>query len=177
MYRNFIKKIAKILLFSGIVLGMTTVMAEHQFLEKRIKENKKNSISLLFLQQAQTANTKMSTPNCYELVLNNIGHNALYFSDEPNRLVGHVTYERFMKLWAENNIQPNAVLDGEYLVAGKPQTLNFVGTLSKPQYNAKQHTLQYVICVTDVNTEKTLLPAQLTKVNLFIDPLSGGQWG
>ena len=177
MYRNMTKKITLIILSLGLILSVANAMAKDRFLEKRVKENKKNSVSLLFLQYAPTATIKTGSPNCYDLALNDIGHSALYFTDEPNRLVGHVTYERFIKLWNENNIQPNAVLDGEYLIAGQRQTLNFVGVLSKPQYDAKQHKLQYTMCATDAQTESTTLPAQLSNVNLFIDPLSGGQFG
>jgi hypothetical protein len=92
---------------------------------------------------------------------------TIYFSDRPERIVGHLTTERFLKWWSEGDDSfavdpPNAVLAwGE---PGEDAPEEAVVVISNPTVTGDG--LRY-----DIETLQGTAPAQAGPCVLFIDPL------
>jgi hypothetical protein len=99
-------------------------------------ENAKKA-DLLFVQ-----NAKDVTVDGEKLILKGIGPTVLFFSDRPERIAGHMTNERYLKLWREDGKDsfladpPNATVS----VFADDTEANLVVTLRNPQYNGDDLT-------------------------------------
>jgi hypothetical protein len=101
------------------------------------------------------------------LTLAGVSPGTLYFSDRPERVVGHMTNEQFVEGWAmgEDNFAadpPNAVLS--YIDAGENRPEGCVVVLSEPKIDTDSIRYSY-----------QLLEGSLSQSSgactLFIDPL------
>lgn len=116
----------------------------------------------MFVQTAQGVISKDGT-----LTLTGVTPSTLYFSDRPQRIVGHMTTADFVDLWGEgeNSFQtdpPNAVL--AFLPAGDEVAEDAVVVIKEPRLADGE--LSYSI---DVLEGK--VPALAGPVTLFIDPI------
>ena len=101
------------------------------------------------------------------LTLRGITPSTLYFSDRPQRVVGHMTTADFVDLWAigDNSFEadpPNAVL--AFLEPGADVPDDVVVVLREPILDGAGN-LAYTIEVLEGT-----VPAQAGPVTLFIDP-------
>jgi hypothetical protein len=101
------------------------------------------------------------------LTLQGVTPSTLYFSDRPERVVGHMTTADFVDLWAigDNSFEtdpPNAVLS--FLEPGDEVPEDAVIVLKQPTLDAGSD-LTYSIEVLEGT-----VPAQSGPVTLFIDP-------
>jgi hypothetical protein len=115
----------------------------------------------MFVQTAQGIASNDGT-----LTLRGITPSTLYFSDRPQRVVGHMTTADFVDLWGagENSFQsdpPNAVLS--FLEPGAEVPEDAVIVIQEPRFS--DGDLSYSIEVLD-----GAVPAQTGPVTLFIDP-------
>jgi len=115
----------------------------------------------MFVQTAHGAASDGKT-----LTLNNVTPSTLYFSDRPQRIVGHMTTADFVDLWAEgdNSFQedpPNAVL--AFLESGDQVPEDAVVVIREPRLDGAQ--LSYKI-----EALEGAVPAEAGPVTLFIDP-------
>ncbi len=101
------------------------------------------------------------------LTLSGVSPATLYFSDRPERVVGHMTNEQFVEGWSlgDNNFAadpPNAVLS--YIDAGDNRPEDCVVVLSEPKADTDSIRYSY-----------QLLEGSLSQSSgactLFIDPL------
>ena len=102
------------------------------------------------------------------LTLQDVSPVTVFFSDRPQRIVGHVRNDLFLKKWAEGSNSfksdpPNAVLS---VLDQKTPPTGAIVVLSNPRLNG--NNLAY-----DVRTLKGDLPATAIDGTLFIDG-SGG---
>jgi hypothetical protein len=116
----------------------------------------------MFVQLARTVISDDKT-----LTLQDVSPSTLYFSDRPERVVGHLTTEQFVQQWAEGpnsffEDPPNAVLS--YVDAGATAPSDAVVVLRDPV--ASGTSLTYSIEVLD-----GVVPTESGAVTLFIDPL------
>jgi hypothetical protein len=116
----------------------------------------------MFVQIARTVTSDQTT-----LTLQDVSPSTLYFSDRPERVVGHMTTEQFVEQWTEGpnsfaEDPPNAVLS--YVDAGADVPEDAVVILRDPV--ASDGSLTYSIEVLD-----GVVPAESGAVTLFIDPL------
>jgi hypothetical protein len=100
------------------------------------------------------------------LTLDEVTPSTVYFSDRPQRIVGHMATDDFVDLWGEgdNSFEtdpPNAVLS--FLEPGDDVPEEVVVVIQDPQLDDGQ--LSY-----SVETLEGALPAQAGPVTLFIDP-------
>jgi len=100
------------------------------------------------------------------LILRGITPSTLYFSDRPERVVGHMTTADFVDLWAigDNSFEtdpPNAVL--AFLEPGADAPDDAVVVIKEPQLS--NGDLSYSIDVLEGT-----VPAHGGPVTLFIDP-------
>lgn len=100
------------------------------------------------------------------LTLHGLSPSTLYFSDRPERVVGHMTTEQFVATWGEgpNSFEedpPNAVLS--YVQTGSDTPNDAVVILTNPV--AGDESITYSIEVLDGE-----VPAESGAVSLFIDP-------
>jgi hypothetical protein len=100
------------------------------------------------------------------LTLEGVTPSTLYFSDRPQRIVGHMATTDFVDLWGEgdNSFEedpPNAVLS--FLEPGEDVPSDTVIVIRMPRLENGQ--LSY-----SVQTLEGILPAQAGPVTLFIDP-------
>jgi len=98
------------------------------------------------------------------LTLQDVSPVTAFFSDRPQRIVGHVRNDLFLKQWTEgkNSFKsdpPNAALS---IFSEKARPTGAVVVLSNPRLEGKN--LLY-----DVRTLKGTLPAAGTETTLFID--------
>jgi hypothetical protein len=121
-------------------------------------ENAKKA-DLLFVQ-----NAKDVTVDGGKLILKGIGPTVLFFSDRPERIAGHMTNERYLKLWTEDGKDsfladpPNATVS----VFADDTEANLVVTLKNPQYN--EDDLTY-----DISVLQGKLPEEGGPCSVFID--------
>ena len=116
----------------------------------------------MFVQTAQSVSSEDGT-----LTLRGITASTLYFSDRPQRVVGHMATTDFVDLWGvgDNSFEtdpPNAVLS--FLESGADVPTDAVVVLTEPSLSG-DGDLSYSIDVLEGD-----LPAQTGPVTLFIDP-------
>jgi hypothetical protein len=116
----------------------------------------------MFVQTAQGVDSAYGT-----LTLRGITPSTLYFSDRPQRVVGHMTTADFVDLWAigDNSFEsdpPNAVLS--FLEPGGDVPEDAVVVLREPNLDGAGD-LSYSIDVLEGT-----VPAHTGPVTLFIDP-------
>ena len=116
----------------------------------------------MFVQTAQSIERTDGT-----LTLRGVTPSTLYFSDRPQRVVGHMTTADFVDLWAigDNSFDadpPNAVLS--FLEPGADVPDDAVVVLTKPNLDGAGD-LAYSIEVLEGT-----VPAHTGPVTLFIDP-------
>ncbi len=115
----------------------------------------------MFVQTAQGIDSTNAT-----LTLKGVTPSTLYFSDRPQRVVGHMTTADFVDLWGagDNSFEsdpPNAVLS--FLEAGGEVPDDAVIVIKEPRLTDGE--LSYSIEVLEGT-----VPAQTGPVTLFIDP-------
>jgi hypothetical protein len=114
---------------------------------------------LLFVQ-----NAKDVTVDGGKLVLKGIGPTVLFFSDRPERIAGHMTNDRYLKLWMEDGKDsfladpPNATVS---VFADDTET-NLVVTLRNPQFTGDNLTY-------DIRVLQGQLPEKGGPCSVFID--------
>lgn len=113
----------------------------------------------------QTANRTVSDGD--RLTLEGLAPATLFFSDRPQRVVGHVATADFVGLWGEGENSfaedpPNAVL--AFLEPGDDSPEDAVVVLRDPK--GSDGTISYAIEVLEGS-----VPASTGPVSLFIDPL------
>jgi hypothetical protein len=116
----------------------------------------------MFVQIARTVTSDQTT-----LTMHDVSPSTLYFSDRPERVVGHLTTEQFVEQWTEGpnsffEDPPNAVLS--YVGTGEDTPSDAVVVLRDPVVSGS--SLSYTIEVLEGP-----VPAQSGAVTLFIDPL------
>ena len=115
----------------------------------------------MFVQTAQAMSSDGTT-----LTLKAVTLATLYFSDRPQRIVGHMTTADFVDLWAEgdNSFEedpPNAVL--AFLESGDQVPEDAVVVIQQPHLQDGQ--LSY-----SIQALEGTVPEQAGPVTLFIDP-------
>lgn len=130
-------------------------MAEKQMIEELAAEES------MFVQTAQGITSDGTT-----LTMSGVTPSTLYFSDRPQRVVGHMTTADFVELWAEgeNSFQedpPNAVL--AFLEPGDDAPEDAVVVIREPRL--EDGSLSY-----SIEALVGTVPAQAGPVTLFIDP-------
>ncbi len=121
-------------------------------------ENTKKA-DLLFVQ-----NAKDVTVDGGKLILKRIGPTVLFFSDRPERIAGHMTNDRYLKLWMEDGKDsfladpPNATVS---VFADDTET-NLVVTLRNPQFTGDDLTY-------DISVLQGKLPEKGGPCSVFID--------
>jgi hypothetical protein len=115
----------------------------------------------MFVQTAQGMTSDGTT-----LTLNEVTPSTLYFSDRPQRVVGHMATSDFVDLWAEgdNSFEedpPNAVL--AFLEPGDQAPEDAVVVIQQPRLEDGQ--LSY-----SIEALEGTVPTQSGPVTLFIDP-------
>jgi len=101
------------------------------------------------------------------LVLRNVAPSTLFFSDRPQRIVGHLSTEEFVESWGEGEDSfaadpPNAVLS--FLAKGETEPWNTVIEISDPLIAGSD--LSYAAKVLEGS-----LPTAAAGCTLFIDPI------
>lgn len=102
-----------------------------------------------------------------ELTLIGLSPSTLYFSDRPQRVVGHLTTEQFFDLWTEGDNSfaadpPNAVLS--FVDPGDDRPEECVVVLTEPQVSEDSISYRYQLL-------EGSLPKASSACTLFIDPL------
>jgi hypothetical protein len=121
-------------------------------------ENAKKA-DLLFVQ-----NAKDVTVDGEKLILKGIGPTVLFFSDRPERIAGHMTNERYLKLWTKDGKDsfladpPNATIS----VFADDTEANLVVTLKNPQFDGDDLTY-------DISVLQGKLPEKGGPCSVFID--------
>ena len=119
-------------------------------------------IEAMFVQTATSAEAHYG-----RLTLRGLSPATLYFSDRPQRVVGHISNERFVDLWSEGDNSfyddpPNAVL--AFLEEGDDRPEDVVVMLLAPTLVG--HDMTYTVHVLESSLPPTTGPC-----TLFIDPL------
>ncbi len=144
-----------------------------QFFAKHMQHKK--TVRLLFIQQAkQGVLTKASQkPGCYQLTLQQLKPEVLYFSDEPKRMTGRLSNSHFVKTIKYNarqyHIKPNVAIQAYVVDHNQVKEINEVAAISNPQYNAAAQTVSYTACPLPKTNFQV---AHLKMINLFFDPFN-----
>ena len=121
-----------------------------------------DQIEALFVQSAHGLTTSNGS-----VTFHGLAHATLFFSDRPQRVVGHLSSRKFVDQWGEGEDSfaddpPNAVLS--FLEDGDAVPEEVTMTISAPQLDGD--TLTYKVNVLDGT-----LPAKAGPCSLFIDPV------
>ncbi len=125
-------------------------------------EQELDAIEAMFVQSASESSVDDGV-----LTLHDVSPSTLYFSDRPQRVVGHVTSTMFVDMWdeGENSFAadpPNAVL--AFLESGDDVPEDVVTVIRNPRMDGS--ALSY-----DVEVLEGTMPAHAKGgVTLFIDP-------
>jgi hypothetical protein len=130
----------------------------------------KNRVSLLFMQQARraTLNLLSGKKRCYQLRLRGVERGVVYFSDQPQRMAGHISNSEFMALWRHNHVKPNIILHSEHIKNGRLAEFNGVFEISRPVYQKNNDSISYQACLLSPGV-KQLNHVTMSQVVLFID--------
>jgi hypothetical protein len=125
-------------------------------------EPQPGQIEALFVQSARGLTSNDST-----VTFHGLAHATLFFSDRPQRVVGHMTSKKFIGEWGEGENSfaedpPNAVVS--FLEDGDAVPEEVTMVLRDPRL--VEDTLTYKIDVLDGK-----LPATAGPCSLFIDPI------
>src|SRR3979411_609244 len=120
-----------------------------------------NEIEAMFVQTAEASRSGPGT-----LTLLRVSPSTLYFSDRPERVVGHISAQQFMHLWDEGDDSfaedpPNAVLAS---LDDRNAISDAVVVLQSPKLEGNQITYQ-------VDVLEAELPAEAGPCALFLDRL------
>jgi hypothetical protein len=121
-----------------------------------------DSIEALFVHSAHGLTSSNGS-----VTFHGLAHATLFFSDRPQRVVGHMTSRKFVDQWGEGEDSfgedpPNAVLS--FLEDGDTVPEEVTMTISDPQLDGD--TLTYTVDILD-----GMLPASSGPCSLFIDPV------
>jgi hypothetical protein len=121
-----------------------------------------DNIEALFVQSAHGLTTSNGS-----VTLHGLAHATLFFSDRPERVVGHLTSKKFVEQWGDGEDSfaadpPNAVVS--FLEDGDAVPEEVTMTISHPQLQGDTLTYQ-------VNILDGTLPAKAGPCSLFIDPV------
>ena len=124
-------------------------------------EDRGNEIEAMFVQSAEASRSGPGT-----LTLLRVAPSTLYFSDRPQRVVGHLSSQHFMDLWDQGKNSfaadpPNAVLAS---LDDREALSDAVVVLHSPKLEGDQITYQ-------VDVLEAELPDESGPCTLFIDPL------
>jgi hypothetical protein len=116
----------------------------------------------MFVQTARNVTSDETT-----LTLRDMSPSTLYFSDRPERVVGHMTTEQFVAQWTDGpnsffEDPPNAVLS--YVGAGEDMLSDAVVVLRDPVRSGTELTYS-------IEVLEGAVPAESGPATLFIDPL------
>lgn len=141
-------------------LSIPWLLRNAQASQKDDKKNKTIIAELLFVQTADSVELKNNV-----LTLRGINHTTIFFSDRPERIVGHEPTEDFVDEWGEgeNSFKdnpPNAALS--VLIGSEPQEV--ILTIMNPRL--KRNRLIYDVKVLDGSST-----VKGKAVSLFIDPV------
>jgi hypothetical protein len=128
----------------------------------QITDSPAKSIEAMFVQSAHGLTSDGAT-----ITLQGVGHSTLFFADRPERVVGHLSSEKFVHQWGEGEDSfaqdpPNAVV--AFLAAGDEVPEDVTVVLRDPRLHGD--ALTYHVDVLDGN-----LPAKADACSLFIDPI------
>jgi len=120
------------------------------------------NIEALFVQSAHGLTTSKGS-----VTFHGLAHATLFFSDRPQRVVGHLSSRKFVDQWGEGEDSfaedpPNAVLS--FLEDGDTVPEEVTMTISDPQLAGA--TVTYTVDILD-----GMLPASSGPCSLFIDPV------
>jgi len=120
------------------------------------------NIEALFVQSAHGLTTSKGS-----VTFHGLAHATLFFSDRPQRVVGHLSSRKFVDQWGEGEDSfaedpPNAVLS--FLEDGDTVPEEVTMTISDPQLDGD--TLTYTVDILD-----GMLPSRSGPCSLFIDPV------
>ncbi len=121
-----------------------------------------DSIEALFVQSAHGLTTSNGS-----VTFHGLAHATIFFSDRPQRVVGHLSSRKFVDQWGEGEDSfaddpPNAVLS--FLEEGDTVPEEVTMTISDPQLEGD--TLTYTVDILD-----GMLPTRAGPCSLFIDPV------
>ena len=141
-------------LHKAVFIGLLSMIATAGI----ASETGADGVKYLFVQSAQSLDV-----NDGKIILNNIAESAIYFSDRPERIAGHMTIENFVDIWTvgDDSFQlsnPNAALS--FLDDEKDEVVIVV--LSHPVLHSGN--LTYDVTVLDGE-----LPSKGGACSLFID--------
>jgi hypothetical protein len=121
-----------------------------------------DNIEALFVQSAHGLTTSKGS-----VTFHGLAHATIFFSDRPQRVVGHLSSRKFVDQWGEGEDSfaddpPNAVLS--FLEDGDVVPEEVTMTISNPQLEGD--TLTYTVDILD-----GMLPTRAGPCSLFIDPV------
>jgi len=121
-----------------------------------------DQIEALFVQSAHGLTTSNGS-----VTFHGLAHATIFFSDRPQRVVGHLTSKKFVEQWGEGEDSfaedpPNAVVS--FLEDGDTVPEEVTMTISDPQLEGD--TLTYTVDILD-----GMLPTRAGPCSLFIDPV------
>ena len=121
-----------------------------------------DQIEALFVQSAHGLTTSKGS-----VTFHGLAHSTIFFSDRPQRVVGHLTSKKFVEQWGEGEDSfaedpPNAVVS--FLEDGDTVPEEVTMTISDPQLEGD--TLTYTVDILD-----GMLPTRAGPCSLFIDPV------
>lgn len=130
---------------------------------------KKHKLSVLFIQHAKTLSMQALGKHCYRLTLSGARKKVLYFTNRPNRIVGHMTTQQFLTLWHRNKIRPNTLVDGFIKPNDTNESSSAVLTFDRMHYESATGDVVYKACLTDPKKQHALSIKTLYDVTLFFD--------
>lgn len=186
------KRCSKLQLFSLFILVLSLIGFNVQAApstekptsaqEDKLPPGIQKNDAVILIQSAKSAIIEQdkTQPNLYKITLKNVVPFVSFVGDRPNRNVGNISLERYLKLWqAEGqnsfrNSPPNAIF---HVISGQNSTPGYFALeLSEPKYNAQTNTLEYKAKA--LMGDKSNIPANASfdHITIIIDDVCIGCW-
>lgn len=177
---NILKHAYALILSLLLVVGVNSVYAANE--SDNLPQGLQKKDAVILIQSARSAKIEQDkTQNgIYTITLKNVIPDVSFVGDRPNRAIGKISLERYLKLWqAEGknsfrNSPPNAIIHG---MSGPEKTpLYFALEISEPKYNADTKTLEYKAKALSGENSNIPASAVFDHITVIIDDVCIGCW-
>jgi hypothetical protein len=136
-----------------------------------------NKAQVLFVLLAKEGTIHEVIPGQYQLTLNKVNPEIIYFAERPARFANHVNVAEFIKQWQTGTFKadpPNAVIQAIRITHNgaferQKHTVNYAIVLKNPTYNKVTDQLHFDIKRLSGNTSALPVIASSDYLALFVD--------
>lgn len=189
------KKISSFIFLMSLIFILTPLQAIESQVKNLSEINPKKKEEVILIQSAHSGiiEKDKTKKDSFKITLHKVMPYLSYVDERPNRNVGKITLEEYLKMWSANdpesfqNDPPNAIIhasnNSSYNKNSNPKDSNktssqeyFTLVLSEPKYDPKTETLVYQAKQLVGDGENLPESATFNHMTVIIDGICIGCW-